>query len=447
MNCHTIQQRHQGSILVVMMVISAVIGLTLISVMTWAQQEHQSTIRSKAWNAALPLAEAGVEEALAHLAFTNNMRSSGWALEGSRITKTRSLGSDHFKATIETNLQAKGVHQLDIISRGFVKLPLTETQYVSRAIRVTVTNTPLFQAALTVKQYLNLEGKNLRTDSFHSDSTAFSNGGRYDPSRYKDGGHIFSVAGIANPKPAQGSGKIVGKLKTGMGGSVTLGQAGAIGDRYWHNGGKTGIQPGWATNDMKITFPKFNAPLGAFPASGGTVNGVAYDYVLPSGKWIVDKLEGSVYVSGHASLTVKDTIYLNCGRDADGKLFWDRNNEHIVISKDASLKIFMKGKEAVFAGYGTVGVISNLTHRAESFQFFGRNTRMGITSPNEVVGLFYAPAAHTQLGQFNGKAPLDLKGALVVKQVHMDGDVNIHFDEQVTRIPSPIYKLASWEEL
>src|SRR3989442_9310121 len=57
----------QGSALVVTLLTALVIGITLASYLTLVSSQNVSTMRSLAWNATVPVLEAGVEEALAHI--------------------------------------------------------------------------------------------------------------------------------------------------------------------------------------------------------------------------------------------------------------------------------------------------------------------------------------------------------------------------------------------
>src|SRR5437867_8435418 len=59
--------RQQGSILVVTLLTCFIIGLVLGSYLRLIQAQSLSVARAQIWNAGVAIAEAGVEEALAHL--------------------------------------------------------------------------------------------------------------------------------------------------------------------------------------------------------------------------------------------------------------------------------------------------------------------------------------------------------------------------------------------
>ena len=59
--------RERGSVLMTVLVISGVVGLTLVAYLSLVGFQNNSVIRSHTWNDAMPVAEAGIEEALSQL--------------------------------------------------------------------------------------------------------------------------------------------------------------------------------------------------------------------------------------------------------------------------------------------------------------------------------------------------------------------------------------------
>ena len=77
------QQSQRGNTLLVTVVVTGVIGFVLVSYLSLVQYQNTANMRSQGWNAAMPVVEAGVEEALAHLnsrGLTNgNLACDGWS--------------------------------------------------------------------------------------------------------------------------------------------------------------------------------------------------------------------------------------------------------------------------------------------------------------------------------------------------------------------------------
>ena len=103
-----IQKRTAGesgnSLLIVMITIGLLIA-ALGTYLALTSQENKTVMRSMCWNNALPLAEAGIEEAMSHLARnTNGYAIDGWAANGTNFSKQRSLGNDYYNVSFSGDL-------------------------------------------------------------------------------------------------------------------------------------------------------------------------------------------------------------------------------------------------------------------------------------------------------------------------------------------------------
>ena len=56
-----------GNVLLISLVVSGSLGFVLAGYLTLVGGQNQATIRSLAWNSAIPIAESGIEEALTQL--------------------------------------------------------------------------------------------------------------------------------------------------------------------------------------------------------------------------------------------------------------------------------------------------------------------------------------------------------------------------------------------
>src|SRR5437762_3246947 len=130
--------RDRGSVLMMTLLTALVIGIILASCLGLVSNQNSSTMRSLEWNTAIPVAEAGVEEAFSHLnADAGSLTANGWAsqqVNGQTIyTKRRDFASDgsYCLMTI-SNVTAAPV----IFSRAYVPAPLKKG-VLTRAVRVT----------------------------------------------------------------------------------------------------------------------------------------------------------------------------------------------------------------------------------------------------------------------------------------------------------------------
>ena len=96
------------------MMITGLIVAAMGTYLTLTSQEHRIVRRSLCWNAALPMAEAGIEDALTHLnKNTNDWTADGWT---TNHTKQRAL-SDGF---YNVNFSGNPGNLVTIISTGSV---------------------------------------------------------------------------------------------------------------------------------------------------------------------------------------------------------------------------------------------------------------------------------------------------------------------------------------
>src|SRR5580658_3844545 len=95
------QAGQNGSVFMIAMCTVALFALVLGSYLTLVQGQADSVARSQSYNSAIPVAESGVEEALALLnknypnivsstAWSNNFTSDGWSSISASNTTTKS---------------------------------------------------------------------------------------------------------------------------------------------------------------------------------------------------------------------------------------------------------------------------------------------------------------------------------------------------------------------
>src|SRR5688572_8837628 len=87
-----------GSVTLIALMTVAVIGVSLASYLKLAANQNVAITRSQYWNLEIPIAEAGVEEALTHLYFNGptNLLSNGWILGAQGYEKTRYLDTNSY---------------------------------------------------------------------------------------------------------------------------------------------------------------------------------------------------------------------------------------------------------------------------------------------------------------------------------------------------------------
>jgi hypothetical protein len=458
----------QGNTLLVTIVVTGLIGFLLAAYMGLVKSQNVATMRSQSWNAAIPVVEAGIEDALTHIniQLTNDLNVNGWQKQGNIYFTSRWIGSNFYVATIANWVVGVSTNKPVIESRGYVAGPVAMAsinepvlalvpvqpqllkKYVARGIRCTTKTDALWSRGMSADGIIDIKGNNVVSDSYDSRAPGvYSDAlGRYDATKRKDNGSIATNSGLTNSSSLNiGSADIYGKVATGPGGSVTIGPNGCVGStNYVDNLANQGtIQTGWVTDDMNVEFGEVRPPSGAFASVGaGTYNGLNYTYVL--GREPLYRVNGDLNVANSA-LVVTNHVTLwvtrNISFSGSGK---------IIIAPGAKLILYgghtnLAPVTSTTFGGGGVG---NLTANALAFQYFGlpSNTTMSLGGNTAFVGAIYAPNAVLSLD--GGGSVGDLSGSVVVKSVLVNGNWKFHYDEAMAYLGPPRgYVVTRWDEM
>ncbi|MBN2506527.1 MAG: hypothetical protein JXQ71_07525 [Verrucomicrobia bacterium] len=445
-----------GNTLLLSLVIAGIIGFVLIAYLNLVRAQNMSTMRSQAWNAAIPVIEAGVEDALAHLGAHagDSLECDGWWWGGTSYHMFRRV-SDHFYLVTITNY-FPGIHtnQPIIESRGYVCLPTLvaslasgpllatasttpSRNYLGRGVRVRTRQDRLFTKGLVARDTIDMNGNNILTDSFNSTDSTASTDGRYDVLKRRDNGDVATNSSLTNSLNV-GNATIFGHVATGPKGSVAVGVQGAVGDLAWHAAKNRGVQDGHYSDDMNVSFPDVKTPFGgAFSPGGGDITNADgtvthYDYILDSDNYVLENLSGKTYVRGDARLLVTGSIAM-AGLDV------------LVVATNQSLELYMAGANADLGGNGVV----NLTGSATNFAYYGlpSNTSLSMSGNGELIGMFYAPNADLVLNG-GGKTITDFTGAAIARTALLNGHFNFHYDEALLDYgPMRGYMVTDWDEM
>ena len=427
-------RREAGSALIITTVIAGLIGFSLQSYLTLVSAQNRSVVRAMSWNSSVAILEAGLEEALSHINANVDpatWATQGWTNSGATYSKTRSVGDGYYSVIISNTTSPT------IFSTGYAPLPLVTNAYVSRTAVVTTQKDGMFMKAMVAKGNINMNGNNIRTDSFDSSTNTYSTGGLYDPAKAKDNGDVATNSGLANSLNV-GNANIFGRVGTGPGGSVSIGANGAVGSKAWQTAGNSGIQAGWSSNDMNVSFPDVTAPFsgGYSTPSSGTVSGTSYTYVLNSGNYQLSSLslsgQNKLIVTGNAVLYVTGNVSM-------------AGQSQIIVTTNASLKLYVGGTSASIGGNG----VANQSGSSTRFSYWGlpTNTSLSFSGNAAFAGSVYAPNATFSLSG-GGNNTLDFVGSSVTSTVTFNGHFSFHYDELLGRIgPSRGFVVTSWNEL
>lgn len=161
----TTTSRQQGSVLAMALITAGIIGITLLSYLSLVSTQQRSIYRSLNWNSVMPVCEAGIEEAMAHL---NNVgagerATNGWVLTNNQYYMAR----NPFMDTNSWYMVYISVADPPVITAsGYTYIPMNNTT-LTRNVRVTTTRRSTGQTGLVAKNDITL-GALSTVDSFNS---------------------------------------------------------------------------------------------------------------------------------------------------------------------------------------------------------------------------------------------------------------------------------------
>lgn len=447
--------RRRGFTYLTTVVTLIVVGIMLSAYLKMVAVQNQMTVRSQTWNRSIPVLEAGVDEAIAHLNKNGapddfgvvtliKLANDGWNNNGS-VTgpwhKTGNIDGDIYWVTI-SSWDGSTAAFPNISSTGYVRnLPafawkrssgpflaqslLNSGHFSKRMVECTVTNNPTFTRAIVAKHGIDLNGRNVFTDSYDSGIAGRNINGRWHVSIRRDKGDVASNDSATNIIDV-GNAEVWGRVATGPNGSVGW-RNGAVGDAAWHDAGNTGIKPGFFTDDMNVEFTDIRVPDGSagwLPPAGTT---------LTSGDYLIQNVNSSLTISPGARVRIR----VEQGWNTTG-------SEGLTIGSNASVRIYLNCTSANISGNGIV----NTAGTPSQCYIFGtsRLTTLALGGNGEMSAVVYAPYADVTL-HGGGSGEMDFSGAMVGKTFRFVGHYTVHYDEALGRAGAwRGFTITSWNE-
>jgi Tfp pilus assembly protein PilX len=418
--------RQNGGALIMVLVITTLVGSVLMAYLSMLKSQNLYSSRSLAWTTAMPMAEAGIEEALAHINYsgTTNLASDGWVKTSNYYFFERPLTNGYARITVSTDAAPI------IVSRGFVQAPL-QSSYIGRTVQVGTRKRSPFQAGLTAKSTITAGGAGI--DSFDSTDPLHSTLGLYDVAKREANGTVQSVSGSSGVITV--STRIYGKVATGPGGSVTINN-GSVGDIAWNsdpaNSGK--IEPGYSSTDVNLSLEDVAIPFtngfSALASGTNSYKGTNYNYRLNSGNYQV----GTFQMNASETMVVASNATLYVTGD-----FTINGQASIYVAPGGNLKLYLGGNDNKLNGGG----ISNGSGVATNLSIYGLNTASSIKYAGnaQFIGTVYAPQSDVVM-----TGTSDVFGAIVGKTITTGGSMTFHYDESLGGGNSK-YIVVSWTEL
>ncbi len=422
-----LRRSESGSTLVITVITSALIGSVLCSYLVLISNRNQIGMRALAWNTAIPVLEAGIEEALTHLHDDKNPTANRWTgemVKGKKIYwKRRDFADGSYFYVTNVNV---GSPTPLIYAAGYVKAPLQNNEYISRLVKVTTTNPPsFFSKAIAANGKISLGGTAI-VDGYNSALGAYSL-----TNRNATGGVYTSSQG--QKAIDVGSAHIYGMAVTGPGGTVSVAD-GSVGDLNQ----SFGKQEGWVNDNMNISFQDNLPPTGnIIPPSvthAGVSNVVYLDQDSSKAIYKTDSLISNsdkkpIIVTGNATLWVTGDFIVN-------------GTGYVYIAPGASLKLYVGGKGSISGG----GVVNDSNGAGAglpgNFSYLGlpTNTSLVYSGHADFVGTINAPQAAVNIS--GGSSVF---GAIICDTFTSGGGSGVHYDQGLNG--GGLLTVTSWREI
>ena len=453
--------RSQGSVLVVTMSIVAVAAIVLASYLMMVQNQSSSVARSQAWNALLPVSEAGIEEGLAlvnqgapniivsPMDWTNGVTSNGWGgFSNSQTTLTRTVsGSNYFVVTVDISGSSPTIFSSAVIPYTSIPWVFSSAQRpfiaaagfslgnsgtnMGRKVQVQTVLNPLFSAAIITKSNFNMNGNDTTVDSFDSSTPLYSTAGQYDASKRLATGDVDTDSSIVGDVSV-GNGNIYGHVKTGPGtvqSAVQIGPNGSVGAT-----GASGIQAGYWSGDFNVSIPDITNPpsgISPLPLVSNIVQLAGGNYAVGTG----DPGLGKPF-----NVTATTTVWVQGSFSPVG----------VTITNNAKLILYVgrltgSGDSLTLGGNQTI----NQPGYADNLQVYGLPSLTSLSMHGNAgfIGGIYAPEANATFGG-GGNNTTDTSGAIIVNSLTLSGHWNFHYDQSLkTNGPARGWVATNWTEV
>jgi Putative Ice-binding-like adhesive domain len=411
----------QASVLMVALATAFILGFTLCSYLVLTGAQERSVIRSQRWNAALNLAEAGVEEALAQMNSGTNasglgyLAGNGWGNAGNVYGPvSRKLSGGTYVVSFMNGATPT------IYSTGYVTVPITGDT-ISRKVKVTALVLPLINVPLGAVNDIDMNGNGAATDSWNSYDTNLSLNGQFDPSRVQSNGSVASVEGVVNI----GKHTILGNLYLGPDASYVSSSNQVSGTIYY---------------DYNVQFPDAQLPAGTtWFGAPATTNGMHYFTAANTALYntfvINDTQPIKVDPGVKVILDVKSTNFKPSSVTILGAL-----------TNSGTVTVYQESGTATLSGNSSTPDPGNT--RPSAFYYYGLPgvTSITLSGTSTFIGVIYAPEASLTLN--GGGNANNLIGSAIVKKVTLNGHYDFHYDESLlTNGPIRGFVPASWQEL
>ncbi len=463
--------RSRGSVLIVSLILCAVIGISLASYLQLGRSGLEISNRALYSNAAMNLAENGLEEAMYAINKTVADNTYSWSGNGWDTASPVPAGDARRQlpasGTYSFAQGATGTVRVYVIgyastapralSRGTVTL--ASGQVVEKWVEVRLRRTSKFANGLVAKDSITFKGSNANVDSWDSGwdpdnpSAALT---PYSAGVRNDNGSVGSIS-VAVDAVLVKQADVWGYVSTGgtdptttvgTNGSI-LGDTSAYDPATWTT---ATVDPSRVATDFSASFDEVTAPT--YDYDLGTVNA---DLDLPDPSHSA-RSDGKYYYRANNIVLVNDMLRATGNKKVvlvvDGDVSIGGGTGTIRVDTGSELAMYVDGNVTI-AGIGAAnGTPSNPADgptEAECqppafFQIYGTGTStqtFDVTGNGALSGVVYAPNA-----EFIFRGNATILGSVVADSITATGNAVFHYDESLGNFggDNP-YRISLWKEV
>ena len=425
----------RGSILIVVISISALMFISMGSFLNLANQQLKTTNKAIFYNACLDLAESGVEDAIWALNFDN---FSDWYLNNGEYVKKISNFNINSASIAEALVVIQNPGSAPkVISEG--RVTFANGQEITKQIMIELAPRSMFPNGLTAKNSITFSGGNVAVDAYDS-NTITLDGNRIDRGTVASQSALNDVISISNAS-------IFGYISTG-GSDPDIGPNGKVygSDRIQAvevtNDANFYIDESRITRDFSAYLTDVNIPSGLTPTAYPTGSSTLGD---PSGATVQVYEITDLQIKSSESLLIEGpTVIIADNLDIKGEILIDQAN--------GRLQIYLKEDLSV-AGNGIVNLPNNPQHspNPEKLLIYGigsenSNQTFTMGGNSSLAAGIYAPNADVKLN--GGGSSGTMYGSVVANNIKITGNYAFRYDVKLSELDEEqSYRLVSWAEL
>ena len=448
-------QSAKGSVLIVAMLLTLSIGIAIVSYINLGQTNLAVSNRAFFNNAAVNLAETGLEQAMWSInkAVDGDPGAwTGWTTDASNAWQDFSGYSFDANATGNVRVYVRN-HTLAVAPIIVARATISPVKGppIEKWIMVTLLQRSLFANGLVAKNTITFSGGNAVVDSYDS----------------RLGAYDAPLGGGSTNKYARGS---AGSASVSVGsfslsnseifGFVSIGTSDYTGLNVGPNGivGDFGAAAGSVdytrvTTDFTTNFEDASAPATA-GYSIGTINGATTlprggDLAAADGKFYYDVVK--IQLSGPASRKLN----ISSGNDVVVRITASPGTDGVKLTGNASIQVLGSSSLEMYAD-SNVSIAGRGVANAndpEAFQFWSTKAAgsagaqsVSVSGNGNLSAVVYAPNADVTMN--GGGASGSVYGAVVADTISVTGGSEFHYDEALAAMSdgNP-FGIANWAEL